>query len=100
MSVALVLTGNFAEAVVHADQALALYDPVEHRPLATRFIQDPRLTALYWRSLALGGLGFLRLGAPGQNQAPGARVGPAPVVVSRPANRDSLPYCMSYCKPT
>ena len=42
MTVALALTGSFAEAVVHADRALALYDPVENRPLATRFIQDPR----------------------------------------------------------
>jgi len=42
MHVALVHTGSFAEAVVHADRALALYDPVENRPLATRFIQDPR----------------------------------------------------------
>jgi hypothetical protein len=53
MSVALVLTGNFAEAVVHEDQALALYDAVEHRPLSTRFVQDSRVGALCWRSLAL-----------------------------------------------
>ena len=33
----LVLTGNFAEALAHYDQAIALYDPVEHRLLATRF---------------------------------------------------------------
>jgi predicted ATPase len=52
-----VLTGNFAEAVVHEDQALALYDPVEHRPLATRFI-DPRAAALIYRSLALWALGY------------------------------------------
>jgi hypothetical protein len=53
MSVALVFTGNFAEAVVHEDQALALYDAVEHRPLSTRFVQDSRVGALCWRSLAL-----------------------------------------------
>ena len=46
MGVALVLTGNFAEALAHLDQAIALYDPVEHRPLATRFLQDPRVAAL------------------------------------------------------
>ena len=58
MASALVLTGNFAEGRVHLDQALALYDPVEHRPLATRFLQDPRVGALFYRSLALWALGY------------------------------------------
>jgi class 3 adenylate cyclase/predicted ATPase len=58
MGVALVLTGNFAGAVVHEDQALALYDPAEHRPLAARFAQDPRVSALIYRSLALWALGY------------------------------------------
>jgi predicted ATPase len=62
MSVALVLMGNFAEAVVHADQALALYDPVEHRPLATWFVQDPRVLALIYRSLGLWALGYPEAG--------------------------------------
>ena len=55
MGVTLVLTGNFAEALVHHDQAIALYDPVEHRPLATRFVQDPRVAALIYRSLGAVG---------------------------------------------
>jgi hypothetical protein len=58
MGVTSVLTGNFAEAIVHYDQVLALYDPVEHRPLATRFIQDPRVAALIWRSRAMWALGY------------------------------------------
>jgi class 3 adenylate cyclase/predicted ATPase len=41
----LVLTGNWAEALVHYDQAIALYDPVKHRPLATRFAHDHRSLA-------------------------------------------------------
>jgi hypothetical protein len=53
MGIALLLTGNITEAVVHEDQALALYDAVEHRPLSTRFVQDSRVGALCWRSLAL-----------------------------------------------
>ncbi len=69
MSIALVFTGNFAEAVVHADQALALYDPVEHLPLATRFLQDPRVAALCWRSLALWALGYPEAGLAGTEQA-------------------------------
>ena len=30
-------TGDFAQARVHYDKGVALYDPAEHRPLATRF---------------------------------------------------------------
>jgi hypothetical protein len=33
-------TGNIAEGRAHFDRAIALYDPTEHRPLATRFGQD------------------------------------------------------------
>ena len=40
------------------DQALALYDPAEHRPLATRFGQDVRVAILSYRSLALWLLGY------------------------------------------
>jgi class 3 adenylate cyclase len=40
MGAALVLTGNIAASRTHYDQALSLYDPAEHRPLATRFGQD------------------------------------------------------------
>jgi hypothetical protein len=41
------------------DRGVALYDPVEHRPMATRFGgEDPRVAALYWRSKALWLLGY------------------------------------------
>ena len=40
------------------DQAIALYDPAEHRPLATRFGQDVRVAVLSYRSLALWLLGY------------------------------------------
>ena len=42
----------------HLDQAIALYDPAEHRPLATRFGQDVRVAALSFRSRALWLLGY------------------------------------------
>ena len=58
MTVALVPTGSFAEAIVRADRALALYDPVEHRRLATRFVQDSRWLVLIYRSLAVWALGY------------------------------------------
>jgi tetratricopeptide (TPR) repeat protein len=38
--------------------AASLYDPIAHRPLATRFGQDVRVTILLWRALALWALGY------------------------------------------
>ena len=40
MGISLLFTGDIAEGRGHLDQAIALYDPAEHRPLATRFGQD------------------------------------------------------------
>ena len=37
MGVSLLYRGDIAEGRAHCDQAIALYDPAEHRPLATRF---------------------------------------------------------------
>ena len=37
MGTSLLHTGDIAEGRAHYDQAIALYDPAEHRPLATRF---------------------------------------------------------------
>ena len=51
-------TGDIAEGRAHFDRALALYDPAEHRPLATRFGQDIRVSILSYRSLALWLLGY------------------------------------------
>jgi predicted ATPase len=56
--VALMCTGNIAEGRTHFDHAIALYDPAEHRPLATRFGQDARVSVLSFRSLALCILGY------------------------------------------
>ena len=39
-------------------KAIALYDPAEHRPLATRFGEDPRVAILFFRSYALWLLGY------------------------------------------
>ena len=52
------MTGDIAESRRHLDQAIALYDPAEHRPLATRFGQDAKVTALSYRSNALWLLGY------------------------------------------
>jgi hypothetical protein len=56
MATTLLLSG-IPEARAHYDQAIVLYDPREHRPLATRFGQDVRVTILSWRSRALWVLG-------------------------------------------
>jgi predicted ATPase len=46
----LICTGDSPEGADHLDRAIALYNPVEHRPLATRFGQDVRVAALSYRS--------------------------------------------------
>ena len=51
-------TGDIAEGRTHLDQAIALYDPAEHRPLATRFGQDTGVAILSFRSWALWLLGY------------------------------------------
>jgi class 3 adenylate cyclase/predicted ATPase len=58
MGSSLLLTGDIAEGRAHYDQALTLYNPAEHRPLATRFGQDVRVAILSYRSLALWLLGY------------------------------------------
>ena len=58
MATSLVYTGDIAEGRTHYDQAVALYDPATHLPLATRFGQDMRVVILCQRSLALWLLGY------------------------------------------
>jgi predicted ATPase len=60
MGHSLVHTGDITEARIHYDKGIALYDPAEHRPLATRFGQDAGVAILSHRSLALWLLGYPR----------------------------------------
>jgi len=53
VGMSLMHTGDIAESRVHYDRAVALYDPAEHRPLATRFAVDPGAANLISRSFAL-----------------------------------------------
>jgi predicted ATPase/class 3 adenylate cyclase len=57
LGISLQSAGDIAEGRAHYDQAIALYDPAEHRPLATRFGQDSRVVVLSRRSAALWLLG-------------------------------------------
>jgi predicted ATPase len=58
MGLSLLSTGYIAEGRAHHDEAIALYDPAEHRPLATRFGQDIGVAILCIRSWALWFLGY------------------------------------------
>ena len=58
MGISLMCTGDILEARAHNDQAIGLYNPAEHRPLATQFGQDVRVAILSYRSSVLWMLGF------------------------------------------
>jgi class 3 adenylate cyclase/predicted ATPase len=58
MGVTLLAIGEIQESLVHFDKALALYDPSEHRQLATRFGQDVRVAILFYRSQAHWVMGY------------------------------------------
>jgi predicted ATPase len=58
MGLALTATGNIAKGRAHLDQAMALYKPTVHRPLATRLGVDVGVAILSFRSLALWVLGY------------------------------------------
>ena len=55
---AMLLTGDIVKGRTHYDQAVALYDPTEHRGLVTRFGQDVRVSAWSYRSWAWWMLGY------------------------------------------
>jgi class 3 adenylate cyclase/predicted ATPase len=69
MGFVFLFTGDFAESLLHYDQVIALYDSVEHRPLATRFAHDFRSAALLFRSPTLWALGYPEAGLAGTEQA-------------------------------
>jgi predicted ATPase len=58
VGISLQSTGKIVEGRAHYDQGIALYEPVQHRPLATRFGQDSRVVILSRRSAALWLLGY------------------------------------------
>jgi hypothetical protein len=54
MGLSLLHTGEIADGRAHLDRAITLYDPAEHRVLATRFGQDIGAATLSWKSLPFG----------------------------------------------
>ena len=69
MAVTLLHMGDIVQGRAHYDQAISLYDPAEHRSLATRFGHDTRVAALCFRSWALWMLGYPDAGLSDANQA-------------------------------
>ena len=55
---ALALTGDLVDGKEHYDRALAIYDPAEHRPIATRSGRDVGVTLLSFRSSCVWQLGY------------------------------------------
>jgi class 3 adenylate cyclase/predicted ATPase len=58
MGQSLLYTGDIIQGRAQYDQAIALYNPAEHRPLATQFGQDVGVSILCYRSFALWLLGY------------------------------------------
>jgi predicted ATPase len=58
MGSSLLETGYIGQCREQINQAIALYDPAEHRPLVTRFVPDTRVICLSARSRALWLLGY------------------------------------------
>jgi class 3 adenylate cyclase/predicted ATPase len=59
MGNSLLCTGDMIQGRSHFDRSIALYDPVNDRPLAARFGQDIRVAIRFYRSLALWMLGYV-----------------------------------------
>ena len=58
MATSLTSTGDLIEGLAHYNQAIDIFDPVEHRSLATRFGQDLRVVIWSFRSWVLWVLGY------------------------------------------
>jgi len=58
MGSSLLQTGDIAQGRAHYDQAIAFYDPIDHRRLVTWFGHDNRVGALAFRPLAHWLLGY------------------------------------------
>ena len=69
MGNSLLHAGKIAECRAHFDHAIALYNPEQHRALATRFGQDMKVIVLSWRALAQWLLGYPEAALADANEA-------------------------------
>ena len=58
VGICLLFLGDFLKGLSHFERAIELYDPAEHRPLATLFGTDTRAHALCYRSWTFWFLGY------------------------------------------
>jgi predicted ATPase len=58
LGTSLLFLGEIAKSRAQFDQAIALYDPAQHRSLAMRFDLDIRVTSLFYRARANWVLGY------------------------------------------
>ena len=103
MGISLLYTGDIAEGRAHFDQAIALYDPAEHRPLATRFSVDVRVAILSYRSWALWLLGYPEAALADSDQAlnDAREIGQAATLMyTLGHDRSPIFDCGSYAKAT
>jgi predicted ATPase len=75
MGISLNRTGNIVQGRAHLDRGLALYDPSNHGPLATRFGIDAKVSMLSYRSWALWLLGYPETALKDADQALGSARG-------------------------
>jgi class 3 adenylate cyclase/predicted ATPase len=69
MGNSLLHAGRIAECRADFDRAMALYNPDQHRALATRFGQDMKVIVLSWRALAQWLLGYPEAALADANEA-------------------------------
>jgi predicted ATPase len=67
--VCLLCTGGLTQGRAHLDRAIAIYDPIAHPPLTTRFGQDSRVAALCYRAITLWMLGYPDVAIADANEA-------------------------------
>jgi hypothetical protein len=99
LGVSLLHTGDITKGRVHLDCANALNDPMEHRPLATRFGVDARVAILSYRSFSLWLLGYpdAALGDTEQALNDAREIGQAPTLMHALAFASSaLILCGNY----
>jgi predicted ATPase len=87
MGASLLHTGDFAEGRAHYEQALAFYDPTEHRPLAARWGVDIRVAILANRSIGVWPLGYAEAALADAEQA---------VKYAREVSEASLMFALFY----
>jgi predicted ATPase len=79
----LVYSGDITEGRAHFDQSLALFNPVQHRPMAAVLGHDARVAVLCLRSRALWMLGFPDAALADADQAitDAREIGQAPILM-------------------